>query len=177
MRGYDWWSDAMAGFLHFHGIPGFLANTEKVNDGDTERQEWANFLAAWHAKFGSTPQGIGQVMKSYLGAGIPDGWDDTFILIERKSGRELSAMSAGIKLKERVDRPIGGLVLRVHKPGGPNSKKSNQYFVEPHRAGGGFNPPGWGILPVDIPTLLTGLHPLSRGCFTRSNYLITTRGE
>ncbi|MFJ4708417.1 bifunctional DNA primase/polymerase [Streptomyces anulatus] len=138
MRGYDWWSDAMAGFLHFHGIPGFLANTDKVNDGDTERQEWAMFLTAWHEKFGEKPQGIGQVMKSYLGAGVSDGWDDTFILIERKSGRELSAMSAGIKLKERVDRPIGGLVLRVHKPGGPNSKKSNQYFVEPHRAGGGI---------------------------------------
>ncbi|MFI5640312.1 bifunctional DNA primase/polymerase [Streptomyces goshikiensis] len=136
MRGYSTWASAMAGFLDFHEIPGFLGNADKVAEADTERQSWGAFLATWHEKFGEKPMGVKDLMHTNLSVG--DGWGDSFILVDAGSGRELSVVKAGNKLREKVGVPIDGLVLRSEKPGGPNSKKSNVYYVEPHKPGGGI---------------------------------------
>ncbi len=136
MRGFSWWASAMAGLLDFHGIGGFLGNTDRTGEADGARQEREAFLSAWFEQFGDRPMGVRELMGTYTSVG--DQWGDAFILIDRSSNRELSTQVAGIRLRAMVDRPMGGLVLRSMKPGGPNSntKKPKVYYVEPHKPGG-----------------------------------------
>lgn len=136
MRGFSWWASAMAGLLDFHGIGGFLGNTDRTGEADGARQEREAFLSAWFEQFGDRPMGVRELMGTYTSVG--DQWGDAFILIDRSSNRELSTQVAGIRLRAMVDRPMGGLVLRSMKRGGPNSntKKPKVYYVEPHKPGG-----------------------------------------
>jgi hypothetical protein len=131
-RGFTQWASAMAGFLDFHGVPGFLQNDDTVQEADTEREQWCAFLTTWYEKFGGEHKAVRELLRSHIGA-LNDGWGDAFLLVDAKSGHELSPIAAGNRLREKVGVPIDGLVLRSGKPGSENSKKSNVYWVEPHR--------------------------------------------
>lgn len=128
MRGFSTWASAMAGFLHFHKIPGFLENADKAFEADTEREQWMAFLGMWQEKLKDKWVGVSELIRSGH-----HGWGDAFLLIDVSTGKDLSVVKAGNRLREKVGVPLGGLVLQSEKPGGTNSKKSKVYRVVPHQ--------------------------------------------
>lgn len=128
MRNYSDWASAMAGFLDFHKIPDFLKNADKAFEADTTRQQWQAFLGMWHQVFKDKWVSVSDVLKSgHL------GWGDAFLLVDVSTGKDISVVKAGNKLREKVGTPLNGLVLQSMKPGGRNSNKSNVYRVVPHQ--------------------------------------------
>jgi hypothetical protein len=57
---FEKWSRTLGGILAVAGIPGFLANLDKVQrDNDAEGRSWASMVAAWAVEFGTRTVGAG----------------------------------------------------------------------------------------------------------------------
>ncbi|MCC6311595.1 MAG: hypothetical protein IT345_11880 [Trueperaceae bacterium] len=61
---FEGWSEILGGILAHAGIAGFLANLEELYErADVEGQQWREFTAAWHARFGDQPVKVTQLFE------------------------------------------------------------------------------------------------------------------
>lgn len=116
VRTFTPWASTIAGFLDFHGVHGFLTNMDEVDESDEESYEWAQFLAAWHARHADEWMTTAQLIASYrttqfeVMSGSVDPWNGSFPL--RDNGQPYTNRGLGMKLKYILDRPFQGWVLR-----------------------------------------------------------------
>lgn len=132
MRGFARWVCGMGGFLAHHGISGFLANSGELEEHDHDAQQWAAFLAAWHARFGATPKTAYELRDSadqgVLGFGDP--WGGAFITRADTSTLP-TARGLGMMLARRRGRYFGDYVLNGVLD---EHTKTWSWFVTPARA-------------------------------------------
>ena len=115
MRQFTNWAEAIAGFLAYHQVPGFLANAAEVREIDEEDTGWTAFLHKWHTLYGRRPLTTAELRKAAepvsLGAGVTDDrWDGLFLSAD--DGRLPSAKSVGRRLTGQIGRYHGLYVLR-----------------------------------------------------------------
>jgi hypothetical protein len=111
MRQFTPWAEALAGFLEYHGITGFLSNTEAVREIDEEESLWASFLAQWRELFKNEWHTSNEIrMSADRDPGAPDRWNGLFLTDER--GRAVSSKSLGKLLTGQIGRWRGPYVLR-----------------------------------------------------------------
>lgn len=112
MRGFRRWVQAAGGLVHHHGLGGFLANRDELAEHDEEAVQWAAFLAAWHGKFGETPQTCAGLLRSAevaWGGLSEDPWSGAFIT--RADGSKPSAKGLGKMLTAKRGRFFGEYFL------------------------------------------------------------------
>lgn len=116
MRSFSTWAQVVGGLLRYHGMTGFLSNTSDVDDADEETYEWAQFLAAWHARHGGDWMTTAQLLSSYkesqyhVMSGAHDPWNGAFPV--KDNGQTYTPHAIGAKFKHIQDRPFMGWVLR-----------------------------------------------------------------
>ncbi|HZQ03697.1 MAG TPA: hypothetical protein VFA88_06740 [Gaiellaceae bacterium] len=119
LGGFEEWSRVLGGVLHVAEVPGFLANVDEMREVGLD-DELAGFLAAVYDRRGRAngagaefaARDILRLAREHLGL---DG-DDARVL-----------QRAGVRLREAVDRPLRGLVLRR----GGLSAGTRRWRVEP----------------------------------------------
>jgi len=111
MRQFTPWARHIGGFLHHHGIKGFLTNIESVRGSDDDAAIWGAFLARWHRDHGDEWMSTHELR---LTADVPPGgidpWDGLFIMDGR--GKVPNEVSLGKRLAGQVGRWRGSHVLR-----------------------------------------------------------------
>jgi hypothetical protein len=114
MRQFTPWVEAIGGFLEYHGITGFLSNTDDVRDIDEEEAMWAAFLVQWRELFGNEWHTSNEVR---ISADMhPDGtdrWKGLFLTDHR--GYPLSLVALGKRLTGQIGRHRGAYVLRSER--------------------------------------------------------------
>jgi hypothetical protein len=111
MRQFTPWAEALGGFLEYHGITGFLSNTDAVQDIDEEEAMWAAFLVQWRELFGNEWRTSNEIRMS--ADMLPDGtdrWKGLFLTDHR--GHPLSLVALGKRLTGQIGRHRGAYVLR-----------------------------------------------------------------
>ena len=111
MRQFTPWAEALGGFLEYHGVTGFLSNTDTVRDIDEDEAMWTAFLAQWRTLFGNEWRTSNQVR---LSADIsPDGtdrWEGLYPTNQR--GYPLSHIALGKRLIGQIGHHRGAYALR-----------------------------------------------------------------
>lgn len=128
MRGFTRWAQIVGGLLDFHGLSGFLANTDELAARDTDEEEWATFLTKWHEVFGPTPKTSKELHVSaqvdfVMGTQV-DRWARCFITDE--AGHTPTPKMLGMMLAGRRDRIYGNLTLRSAR----NNQNMTMWWVE-----------------------------------------------
>jgi putative DNA primase/helicase len=100
LGGFESWSEVIGGILENAGVDGFLGNLEELREAGQDTSQ-ADFLRAVHARHGDEP---------FLSREVIDLGREHFNIGEGTDA-EL-ANRVGYRLRELVDRPRGGLVLR-----------------------------------------------------------------
>jgi hypothetical protein len=117
MRQFTPWAQALGGFLHHHGIGGFLTNIEDVRANDDDETRWRGFLSCWHTKHGDKPMSAAELRRDaepmHLGSDIHDPWDGQFITTQ--SGRLPNPFHLGKLLNGQNGRWRGDYVLRAER--------------------------------------------------------------
>ena len=117
MRQFTPWAQHLGGFLHHHGIDGFLTNAATVREIDEDETRWRAFLATWHDRHGSTPLSAAELRRD----GEPDNpteegndpWDGQFITTP--NGRLPNPLQLGRLLTGQAGRWRGDHVIRTGK--------------------------------------------------------------
>lgn len=114
MRGFTRWAQISGGVLKFHGLTGFLGNTDELAARDTDEEEWASFLAKWHEVFGPTPKTSKELHVSaqvdfVMGTQV-DKWSRCFITDDQ--GATPNPKSLAMMLFGKMDRIFGPYTLR-----------------------------------------------------------------
>ncbi len=115
-RNFTEWAQNVGGLLDFHGITGFLSNTEEAEDADEEAYEWSQFLQTWQGRHGDTWMTTAQLIASHKSTqyevmgGAVDPWQGTFPT--KDNGQSFTPHGLGAKLKHIEDRPFQGWVVR-----------------------------------------------------------------
>jgi hypothetical protein len=132
MRQFTPWAQALGGFLHHHGIHGFLTNAADVRGIDEDESRWRAFLATWHERHGPKPLTAAELRAGYepnpptfAGIQATDPWDGTFITTP--TGRTPNAIGLGRYLTGQTGRWRGPYVIRSDK--GPRGDR-NRFWVE-----------------------------------------------
>lgn len=133
MRGFTKWAQTVGGLLAFHGLTGFLSNTDDLAARDTDEEEWATFLAKWHQIFGPSPRTSKELHVSaqvdfVMGTQV-DRWGRCFISDE--AGHTPTPKVLGMMLAGRRDRIYGGLTLRSTR----NNQNATVWWVEKREDG------------------------------------------
>lgn len=110
MGSFEAWSAVMGGILQASGVEGFLDNLAEVDEvGDEDRDELAEFLAAWRATYGDREMAARELVE-----------DPAFAShVGRHVGRHVGPWTVGglgAWLREHKDRIAGGLRLVYRKP-------------------------------------------------------------
>jgi hypothetical protein len=114
MRQFTPWAEALGGFLDFHGIPGFLSNTDDVRDIDEEEAMWSAFLIQWRELFGNEWRTSNDVrMSADIAPDGSDRWKGLFLTDHR--GHPLSLIALGKRLTGQIGRHRGAYVLRADR--------------------------------------------------------------
>jgi hypothetical protein len=131
MRQFTTWAQALGGFLHHHGVSGFLTNAAELRDIDEDETRWRAFLATWHERHGEQPLRSVELRRDgepdHFGGVEHDPWDGQFITT--KSGRLPNHIGLGILLAGQVGHWRGPYVIRksVSERG-----DRGKYWVEKH---------------------------------------------
>lgn len=111
MRQFTRWAQHLGGFLHHHGVPGFLGNHTDNTSLDEEAAEWNQFLHVWHHIHADRAVTARDLCGSAEpDPGWPDPWGGTFPTT--RAGRTLNTKSLGWMLRGQIDRWRGDIVLR-----------------------------------------------------------------
>jgi hypothetical protein len=100
LGGFESWSEVVGGILEHASIGGFLGNLEELREAGQDTSQ-ADFLRAVHGRHASDP---------FMSREVIDLGREHFNIAEGTDA-EL-ANRVGYRLRELVDRPRGGLVLR-----------------------------------------------------------------
>lgn len=115
MRQFTPWARGVGGFLHHHGVKGFLTNLDELRATDDDDVRWAAFLSKWQSKFGAKPVRAAEVFEDATLDTAErvqfDPWDGAFITSAR-GGRPRSVVQLGQWLKGHDGRFHGELRLR-----------------------------------------------------------------
>ncbi|GAA1986613.1 hypothetical protein [Amycolatopsis minnesotensis] len=129
MRQFTAWAKHLGGFLEHHQIGGFLTNADENRELDEEDGQWREFLNAWDDIHGDARLTSQQLRQSGEPTAGTDPWAGTFPTTP--SGKPLTTMSLGWKLRGQIDRWHGDVVLRSATDSHRNSKL---WWVERHTA-------------------------------------------
>jgi hypothetical protein len=110
MRQFTRWANHLGGFLHHHGVPGFLANTDTARDLDEDHADMRAFLLRWHHIHADNPLTANELRISAEPGPGADPWAGTFPT--SLSGKLLSPKSLGRLLTGQTGRWRDDIVLR-----------------------------------------------------------------
>jgi hypothetical protein len=111
MRQFTPWAEALGGFLEYHGITGFLSNTDTVRDIDEDEATWAAFLAQWRTLFGNEWRTSNQVrLSADISPGGTDRWEGLYPTNQR--GYPLGHIALGKRLIGQIGHHRGAYALR-----------------------------------------------------------------
>ncbi|WFE27793.1 hypothetical protein O7623_00840 [Solwaraspora sp. WMMD791] len=115
MRQFTPWAQSLGGFLHHHGIDGFLTNASEVRGIDEDETRWRAFLTCWHDRHGGRPMTAAELRRdaepdTAAGETI-DNWDGQFITTS--SGRLPNPLQLGRLLTGQAGRWRGHHVIRA----------------------------------------------------------------
>jgi hypothetical protein len=123
MRNFTRWAQIMGGFVTFHGLTGFLGNTDDLAELDTDAEEWTVFLAKWHQVFGTGEKLAKELHASaqidYVMGTTMDRWMGCFITDE--GGMTPTPKQLGNLLHGKADRFFGPYILRKRRNKTANS--------------------------------------------------------
>jgi hypothetical protein len=106
MRQFTSWARAAGGLLEHHGVEGFLGNSGELEVMDDDAADWAEFLARWHAIFGTASATADQLCKTQY----DDRWGGTFPT--GKAGQAITAKGLGRRLAGIRGSHHGGFTVR-----------------------------------------------------------------
>ncbi|WP_405101472.1 hypothetical protein [Micromonospora sp. NBC_01412] len=132
MRQFTPWAQALGGFLHHHGIDGFLTNAADIREIDEDETRWRAFLTCWHDRHGGRAMTAADLRRDaepmQLGNDINDPWDGQFITTH--NGRLPNPLQLGRLLTGQAGRWRGEHVIRA----GKNDRGDRSVFrVEHHQ--------------------------------------------
>ena len=127
------WAQVLGGICETVGLPGFLDNTEEIEENaDDEHERACQFVEGWFASYGTRAVGAGQLVVDAYGNGddeLPAPlWTER---VDRLSS-DGKKQSLGHWLKANRNRPFNGLRLTV-VPG--NSANQYRLVETPSRSG------------------------------------------
>ncbi|MEW2386331.1 hypothetical protein AB0873_30255 [Micromonospora sp. NPDC047707] len=115
MRQFTPWAQALGGFLHHHGIDGFLTNAAEVREIDEDETRWRAFLTCWHDRHGGRALTAAELRRDaepmHFGSDINDPWDGQFITTH--AGRLPNPLQLGRMLTGQAGRWRGQYVIRA----------------------------------------------------------------
>ncbi|OWV01631.1 hypothetical protein B5D80_25880 [Micromonospora wenchangensis] len=132
MRQFTPWAQALGGFLHHHGIDGFLTNAADVRDIDEDETRWRAFLTTWHDRHGDKPLTAADLRRDaepmHLGSDEHDPWDGQFITTT--AGRLPNPLQLGRMLTGQAGRWRSEHVIRAGR-----HERGNRavFWVEHHQ--------------------------------------------
>jgi hypothetical protein len=133
MRQFTSWAQALGGFLHHHGITGFLTNLADVRGIDEDETRWRAFLACWHDKHGNTEMTAAELRADaepdHLNGISVDRWDGQFITTH--TGKLPNSLALGRLLTGQSGRWRGEYVIRA----GKNERGDRNVFRVEHHGG------------------------------------------
>ncbi|MFF0720437.1 hypothetical protein [Micromonospora sp. NPDC003816] len=133
MRQFTPWAQALGGFLHHHGIGGFLANAAEIRDIDEDETRWRAFLTTWHDRHADRPMTAADLRRDaepmHLGSDVNDPWDGQFITTH--NGRLPNPLQLGRLLTGQAGRWRGDHVIRA----GRNDRGDRAVFWVDHHQG------------------------------------------
>ncbi|WP_420117213.1 hypothetical protein [Micromonospora sp.] len=133
MRQFTPWAQALGGFLHHHGIDGFLTNAADIRTIDEDETRWRAFLTCWHDRHGNRPMTAAELRQDaepmHLGSDINDPWDGQFITTH--NGRLPNPLQLGRLLTGQAGRWRGEHVVRA----GKNDRGDRSVFWVEHHQG------------------------------------------
>ncbi|NGM13537.1 hypothetical protein [Verrucosispora sioxanthis] len=133
MRQFTPWAQALGGFLHHHGIDGFLTNAADVREIDEDETRWRAFLTTWHDRHGGRALTAAELRRDaepmHLGSDINDPWDGQFITTH--NGRLPNPLQLGRLLTGQTGRWRGHHVIRT----GRNDRGDRAVFWVEHHNG------------------------------------------
>ena len=122
LGGYERWSEVIGGILKVAGIPGFLADRDRVyEEADEELTVWTEFCSAWWEEFHNRDVTSDRLFGLVTVKGL---------LLEMRSGRDdHGARTAfGKALSKMRDRVVGG--FRIRRSGVDAHTKAVTYRLE-----------------------------------------------
>ncbi|MGB0383810.1 MAG: hypothetical protein ACPGWR_03220 [Ardenticatenaceae bacterium] len=133
---YPRWAAVMSGILEVAGIPGFLANAEKMRaGGDLQDDAWARFTYQWYLNHGTNPVYARDLMAlasyhSQTGEGMNLLAEQLIGPDSERDERGRTCALGGL-LKSQAGRTFGGLQIMVAQRD-PNSrhKGANRYYLQ-----------------------------------------------
>ncbi|MDI5937072.1 MULTISPECIES: hypothetical protein [unclassified Micromonospora] len=133
MRQFTPWAQALGGFLHHHGIDGFLTNAADVREIDEDETRWRAFLTCWHDRHGARAMTAADLRRDaepmQIGSDINDPWDGQFITTH--NGRLPNPLQLGRLLTGQAGRWRGEHVVRA----GKNDRGDRSVFWVEHHQG------------------------------------------
>ncbi|MFG1843670.1 hypothetical protein [Micromonospora carbonacea] len=133
MRQFTPWAQALGGFLHHHGIDGFLTNAADVREIDEDETRWRAFLTCWHDRHSNRPMTAADLRRDaepmQIGSDTHDPWDGQFITTH--NGRLPNPLQLGRLLTGQAGRWRGEHVVRA----GKNDRGDRSVFWVEHHQG------------------------------------------